>query len=155
MNIFRSLGRAASKAARAIKPKRIHGPKHGAKAFLKKHAKLAAILGAGVGVGAGAEGLIELAKGKSEEEPPIIMLGGELSEHKTTDDSWNFLRFDTENDNFSEEKTILDIQTTDPPPPNLPHPNPPLLDPLPRDPPFPPTPDPPTPEPPPPQPPRW
>ena len=114
MNIFRSLGRAASKAARAIKPKRIHGPKHGAKAFLKKHAKLAAILGAGVGVGAGAEGLIELAKGKSEEEPPIIMLGGELSEHKTTDDSWNFLRFDTENDNFSEEKTILDIQTTDP-----------------------------------------
>ena len=114
MNIFKSLGRAASKAARAIKPKRLHGPRHGAKEFLKKHAKLAAILTAGVGLGAGADGLIELAKGKPEEEAPIIMLGGELSEHKTTDDSWNFLHFDIENDNFSEEKTILDIQNTDP-----------------------------------------
>ena len=70
VNFFKSIGRAASKAARAIKPRRLHGPKHGAKEFLKKHAKLAALLTAGVGVGAGADGLIGLAKGRPEEEPP-------------------------------------------------------------------------------------
>ena len=114
VNIFRSLGRAASKAARAIKPRRLHGPKHGAKVFLKKHAKLAAFLTGGVALGAGADGLIELAKGKPEEQPPIIMLGGELSEHRVNDDSWNLLRFDTDNENFSEEERVVDMQATDP-----------------------------------------
>ena len=115
VNIFRSIGRIASQAARAIKPKRLHGPKYGAKHFMKKHGFKAAILTGGVALGSGADTLIELAKGKPEEQPPIIMLGGELSEHRVNKDSWNLLRFDTDNENFSEEERIVDMQATDAP----------------------------------------
>ncbi len=111
VNIFRTLGRLISKGARAIKPARLHGPKHGAKQYFKKHGMKAAILTGGVALGAGSDALIEAARGRPE-EPPIIMLGGELSENRINDDSWNLLRFDTNNENFSEEERITNIQTT-------------------------------------------
>ena len=110
VNIFRSLGRIAGQAARAIKPKRLHGPKHGAKHFFKKHGMKAAILTGGVALGAGSDAVIEAVRGRPE-EPPLIMQGGQLAENRINDDSWNFLRFDTNNENFAEEEKIIELQT--------------------------------------------
>ena len=111
VNLFRKLGRLASHTARALKPKRLHGPRHGPGYYFRKHGMKAAILGGGVALGAGYDAMIEAVRG-GPAEAPLLMEGGQLAENRIDDSSWNFLRFDTNNENFAEEEKIIDLQTT-------------------------------------------
>ena len=119
MNIFRSLGRVASQAAKAIKPKRLSGPKYGIqnglKHLTKKHGLKAVLLTSGVALGSGADALVDLAKGQPGEQPPVILIGGKLSDQIMKNNPWNISRFDRGNQDSSKEKGTTSMQTTDPP----------------------------------------
>ena len=72
----------------------------------------AALVGGGVALGAGSDVLLEAIRG-GEEEPPLLMEGGQLAENRIDDESWNLFKFDTTNENFAEEEKIMDLQTTE------------------------------------------
>ena len=98
VNIFRRAGRLASRAGRLLKP---HGPRHGAPHYLRKHGMTAALVTGGVALGTGGDVLIDALK-SGEDEPPILMQGGQLAENRISDSSWNLFKIDTTNENFAE-----------------------------------------------------
>ena len=100
VNLFRKLGRVASRTARLLKPKRLHGPRHGAPHYFRKHGMEASLVGGGVTLGAGSDVILEAIRG-GEEEPPLLMEGGQLAENRINDESWNLFKFDTTNENFA------------------------------------------------------
>ena len=71
VNIFRRVGKIASRAGKALTPKGWHGPRHGSRHYLRKHVLNGALVGGGVALGAGSDLVIDAIKG-GDEEPPFI-----------------------------------------------------------------------------------
>merc|ERR1712237_162432 len=105
MNIFRSVGKLAGQAARSLKPKRFSAPTIGLRHLARKHGLKATLLTGGVALGSGTSTLVELAKGPSNEQPPIILIGGKLSDQIMENSPWNMSHFNKGNQIVPENET--------------------------------------------------
>ena len=84
VNIFSKIGRVASRAGKALKPR---GPRHGGKHYLRKHSLNAGLVGGGVALGAGSDLIIDAIRGGEDISPPIYMEGGEDAVNTISDSS--------------------------------------------------------------------